>query len=585
MRRRLRHPKKWSRQVRKRNREAGESYTSSSGREQPRRKSNATCCKGCTFNCSTKIIKEEQVKIFDQFWRLNDEKKLHFYSKFVVNSAPIRKRTEAAISRRKTTFGYFFEIDGERSKVCQNFFLTTLSISQTRIYYFFKNNFDKTTGVAKSPRKGKHVKFVIPNESKEGVRSHINSFPRVESHYCRSSTQKEYLDQRLSIPTMYKLYLASEFTDGNNLVKLSMYRKIFVEEFNLDFFKPRKDRCDTCEAFKLLDNSTDAQKESQLRHLKGKALGKKERDKDRRKYKRGIGADVDRVVLCFDMENVMALPRADVSNFFYKRKLNSFNLTAHCSHNGMTYCALWNEAISGRSGNNIASALVKILYAVTTDFPKLKKIVLWSDSCVPQNRNSIMSVALASFIMDTAHEVQVIEQKFSEPGHGLIQEVDAIHSKIERGLQRTEIFSPVTLLRVLVSLSTTRAPLKIIQLKQSDFFNYQMVASKYKYSEIPFTKVKTLKYTFKEILHVSYRLMFSGVLQKVRLNREPTPRASKKQPNKTSPSAPLVTDTVFMKACVLSTPVVLSNEKKKDIRSMYRYMPQVDVNYFKTVLK
>lgn len=52
---------------------------------------------------------------------------------------------------------------------------------------------------------------------KETVRQHINSFPRVEAHYCRKDTKKEYLDSELSLAEMYMLYKVtvdkSLFTD------------------------------------------------------------------------------------------------------------------------------------------------------------------------------------------------------------------------------------------------------------------------------------------------------------------------------------------------------------------------------------
>ena len=48
----------------------------------------------------------------------------------------------------------------------------------------------------------------------------------------------------------------------------------------------------------------------------------------------------DSVVLCFDLENAIPCPRAGVSNFFYKRKHNVYNLTAHWSMNKKGYNAV-----------------------------------------------------------------------------------------------------------------------------------------------------------------------------------------------------------------------------------------------------
>ena len=42
------------------------------------------------------------------------------------------------------------------------------------------------------------------NKKGERVNQHINTIPRIESHYCRAST--EYLEADLSIRKMYALY-------------------------------------------------------------------------------------------------------------------------------------------------------------------------------------------------------------------------------------------------------------------------------------------------------------------------------------------------------------------------------------------
>ena len=68
---------------------------------------------------------------------------------------------------------------------------------------------------------------------------------------------------------------------------------------------------------------------------------------------------------------MFALPKVEVSNFFYKKKLNVYHMTAHCSTNKQCYGALWTEASSGRTGNHMASAVMKILEQITTDLKAL----------------------------------------------------------------------------------------------------------------------------------------------------------------------------------------------------------------------
>ena len=42
---------------------------------------------------------------------------------------------------------------------------------------------------------------------RQAVRDHIQSFPTVESHYCRKKSQRLYLDSKLTIQRMYELYV------------------------------------------------------------------------------------------------------------------------------------------------------------------------------------------------------------------------------------------------------------------------------------------------------------------------------------------------------------------------------------------
>lgn len=51
--------------------------------------------------------------------------------------------------------------------------------------------------------------------------------------------------------------------------------------------------------------------------------------------------DVNEAVTVFDLQNVITLPKSNISINFYKRKLNCYNLTAYCSANKTTYCGFW----------------------------------------------------------------------------------------------------------------------------------------------------------------------------------------------------------------------------------------------------
>ena len=67
----------------------------------------------------------------------------------------------------------------------------------------------------------------IPETISKYVYEHINMFPRVEGHYCRSNTQRQFLQPGLNLKIMYKLYL--EFIEDKQVQPVSeyYYRKKF----------------------------------------------------------------------------------------------------------------------------------------------------------------------------------------------------------------------------------------------------------------------------------------------------------------------------------------------------------------------
>lgn len=70
------------------------------------------------------------------------------------------------------------------------------------------------------------------------------------------------------------------------------------------------------------------------------------------------------------------------------------------------------------------------------------------------------------------NNVDEIIQKYSSPGHSAIQEVDNIHSHIEKVLKAKEVYSPVSLVRVIRGVRK-KTPFKIIQMQKHDFTDYQ----------------------------------------------------------------------------------------------------------------
>ena len=233
-------PTTWSKEIKKRKRNSGNEM-------------KASCPTSCGLKCTKKISEEERHQLNNKFNELSAEEKKCFYLQTTEKKPKMRTRlrnsnefggiideekefdssSEDMASRRSFSFYYYFNVNFEsKIKVCKSFYLNTLGISESRIRYIYAHK-DIDTGTARPSLWGKHTKNEVGPEVKDSVRSHIDEFPRVQSHYCRARTNKEYLETGLSLSKMYDLYV--EWMKGKALLpaKKSMYRHIFNYEYNV----------------------------------------------------------------------------------------------------------------------------------------------------------------------------------------------------------------------------------------------------------------------------------------------------------------------------------------------------------------
>lgn len=117
-----------------------------------------------------------------------------------------------------------------------------------------------------------------------------------------------------------------------------------------------------------------------------------------------------------------------------------------------------------------------------------------------------MSLALMHFLHNTKSKIEIIEQKFSEPGHGNLQEVDAAHSVIERSMRNIDIYSPLGLVRMLMNIRSKKNKFQVLQMKTEDFLNYKSRSSQLKFSDIPYSKIKHIIY--KKSLNIRFKNRF-----------------------------------------------------------------------------
>lgn len=81
--------------------------------------------------------------------------------------------------------------------------------------------------------------------SKKGnVRAFIRNLRGTESHYNRLKSRRIYLSCDLSIKKLRDMY--NDTASEDMKVNPAMFRRIFVQEFNIGFRSPASDACSTC---------------------------------------------------------------------------------------------------------------------------------------------------------------------------------------------------------------------------------------------------------------------------------------------------------------------------------------------------
>jgi hypothetical protein len=341
--------------------------------------------------------------------------------------------------------------------------VNTLAISDHAIYYNLSHA--EMRMARRSTKRPSNRK--LPKEKHDFVCEHINMFPKVDSHYCRQSSEKQYLDSNLNISEMYRLYVSKCNEMQIQPVQESMYRYIFQNEFNLGFHVPKKDACDSCTAYNVMVTAgtiTEAKQAEHDAHMRRKDQARKEKEVDK------IANPEEKVVAAFDLEQVLTCPRLTVGSAYYMRKLNVYNLTIWEMQSHQGYCYIWNESEANRGSNEIATCVWKWL--LEKDHQGVKNIVLYSDTCGGQNRNRLMCTSFACFL-NMATNIVSIEQKFFESGHSQC-ECDNMHSCIERRLRNRTIYLPSQFYQLMKRTSHVK-PYYVYELSHSDIMNFESV--------------------------------------------------------------------------------------------------------------
>lgn len=184
-----------------------------------------------------------------------------------------------------------------------------------------------------------------------------------------------------------------------------------------------KDRCDCCSGYENVKDHDEETEEEYKWHINLKEASRKYKDRVKAMLK--DDETLDSAV--FDLEEVLSAPSSFESSLYYKRKLNTYNLTVYRYRNGQGFCYVWPETEGLRGSNEIASCLYKYLENYSRE--GRKKVVLFSDSCGRQNRNKTF-LTMLWYALHKFH-LQEIEHVFFVTHTAKMKETICIQSSRE----------------------------------------------------------------------------------------------------------------------------------------------------------
>lgn len=452
-------------------RNTGQAYfTSKGGKYVPPKKLQQPCSDKCKLKCSTKFTQLEREEIFKNYWSQgNIDLQRNFISRCMSTINPKYRYPTESRPHRNLNHAFYLENNGKKIRICKKFLVATLGITNRSIRTVISKSQD---GFLANDERGKHKNHLtISNELKESVRTHIKTIPVIESHYTRAKTSKNYIEGGKTITQLYEDYKKERESQNLDFVKFPIYRQIFNYEFNLAFFKPKKDLCQFCETYKNSNDEEKEQKKSEYQsHHEEKELSRKEKDTDKSKI------DESNFVACFDLQAALPTPKGEVSVFYYKSKLLTYNFTI-CELQkqglGTINSFIWHEGEGKRGSNEIGSCLISFLNNLSNSSESNKlNMIFYSDNCGGQCKNKFIVTCYIYAV--SRFKFESITHKFLVVGHTQ-NEGDCAHSLIERGIKRSlrcgPVYVPSQYSAILRTSKKTGKPIKVFELDHESFFD------------------------------------------------------------------------------------------------------------------
>ena len=487
----------------------------------------------CRYKCSEHFTEEVRMSIFSDFWSLGHKQngwdlQTSFIASCITKRIPKRHNRHAASQKNVST-----TITLKNYRVCKQFFLCTLNISQKRFYNVVSKY--RETGVSHTDQRGRHPPVnKLTEDTIDLVKEHINSFPKFISHYTRKDNpNRKYLSPELNLSKMYILY--KDFCSQRHAepVKISKYRDIFNTQFNLSFHRPYTDTCSTCDILKIKMDSLEPDSEEKKVLLRDHEihLRKVTAVKDLKSYATNLAKEnpQSRRAICFDLQKTLPTPFLTCSKVYYLRQLWTYNLGIHDLATGIGNMYMWHEGEAAKGSQEVLSCLLKYIECLPST---VTHIDAFSDNCGGQNKNI---VKFWTYIVQHTH-IKSVDHQFLVSGHSFM-ECDQDFALIEKSKRKlTNIFTPDDWIHFVGGVSRKFI---VVKMHPQDFKSISPMDSYMKLNIVGLSKMQWLhfekdqpyKMFYKEIYNQEFPFDIMDLKQKTTYGRPKVQPATVVLPN------------------------------------------------------
>lgn len=484
-------PEEWKDNKRKKLRACGEELVNRKGKVIPARKKGDKCrCKRrCLYIFSSSITS----RILSNFNKLGNKVAQDAYLQNLIKVSPIKNSKTEATRHNLQNYSYEIHIGEIRQRVCREGFASLHGIGVKRVR---RLGTLKAQGRLPEDRRGCHDSrpHKKSDELVAQIKSHIESFPYKLCHYGKTGSKKRYLPSILDIMKMFTLFLQKcypteyqaiidnniDMKKVNSPCSYQYYRKIYQDNYNYAFGKPRTDICSKCTELEALieKENFSATRTAQLKaqldcHKKKAAVFYDSLDSAQSLSE----SDESVELLCFDFKQNIACPHLNVGEVFYSRQLWLHVMSVYSGKKAKSIMYCWPESEGKKGANEVASVIQHYIEAFVPH--SVKSLVVVTDGCRGQNVNITMMRFWESLVL--TGRFKSVCYFLPERGHSYLpcDRHFAIIEKMQRKRETVEL--PEDWINIISSR------FKVVELKSNMIKDYTKHFEKY------FIKPQTVK--------------------------------------------------------------------------------------------